>query len=251
MQSTILFCPSSLSRLLHFMFDPRERTPLCTKHYASLHGLAPVLFYMQVCLHLVFDNWHSSLIWCGSGAMVTNALESPLDEDAIMELVTEIRQIRSSLDQISNTENKLRKAIQLYSLKKDVVKRCVFWASHVWCHASCQICLQVLEWPQNWVQHLVALLMTSRSAVVLIGSKMSVTPFGYPICIHPHSSGSSMICDILMSSETMKMSGSFNRFSMRKPVEGYTRQHFSSNGKKKDWELLLHIGALPVIWLQA
>ena len=58
--------------------------------------------------------------------MVTNALESPLDEDAIMELVTEIRQIRSSLDQISNTENKLRKAIQLYSLKKDVVKRCVF-----------------------------------------------------------------------------------------------------------------------------
>ena len=50
-----------------------------------------------------------------------------------------------------------------------------------------------------------------------------------------------MICDISMSSETMKMSGSFNRFSMRKPVEGYTRQHFSSNGKK-DWELLIHIG---------
>ncbi len=63
--------------------------------------------------------------------MMTNALESPLDEDAIMELVTEIRQIRSSLDQISNTENKLRKAIQLYSLKKDAVKRCVFKASHV------------------------------------------------------------------------------------------------------------------------
>ena len=63
--------------------------------------------------------------------MVTNALESPLDEDAIMELVTEIRQIRSSLDQISNTENKLRKAIQLYSLKKDAVKRCVFKSSHV------------------------------------------------------------------------------------------------------------------------
>jgi hypothetical protein len=58
--------------------------------------------------------------------MMTDALATPPDDELVKGLVTEIMQIRANLDEISHRENKLRKAIQYFSLERDREARSVY-----------------------------------------------------------------------------------------------------------------------------
>ena len=58
---------------------------------------------------------------CGRGAAL-----GPAPEEAIaQELVSEIIEIRANLDDIARRENKLRKAIHFYTVKRSGQDRCV------------------------------------------------------------------------------------------------------------------------------
>ena len=51
------------------------------------------------------------------------AFDAPPDQELVKELVTEIVQIRANLDAIAHRENKLRRAINYFSVERSLRER--------------------------------------------------------------------------------------------------------------------------------
>jgi hypothetical protein len=157
------------------------------------------------------------------------AARGPAPEEAIAQgLVSDIIEIRANLDDIARRENKLRKAIHFFTVKRSGQDRCVSPRPLSRPYDGCRSNLpptchrQIAGWLS---QCLTAMAVSSQPQLSHSATARTVErrPWRRP-----------RVTDWCGRDDDLTMSRSFNRFSMKKPMTSFERHAYSSTGSLLD-----------------